>query len=39
MRLACELAPKATVCDRLHWPASREAEIIIEGGPRPRMHS
>ena len=39
VRLACELAPEATVRDRLHWLASREAEIITEGDPRPRMHS
>jgi tRNA isopentenyl-2-thiomethyl-A-37 hydroxylase MiaE len=39
MRPVCELTPEATVRDRLHWLASREAEIITEGDPRPRMHS
>jgi hypothetical protein len=39
IRPVCELAPEATVRDRLHWLASREAEIITEGDPRPRMHS
>jgi len=39
VRLACELAPEATVRDRLYWLALREAEIITEGDPRPRMNS
>jgi tRNA 2-(methylsulfanyl)-N6-isopentenyladenosine37 hydroxylase len=39
VRLACDIAPESTVHDRLHWLASREAEIISEGDKRPRMHS
>ena len=39
VRLACDIAPESTVHDRLHWLASREAEIISEGDERPRMHS
>ena len=39
VRLACDIAPAPTVHDRLHWLASREAEIISEGDKQPRMHS
>ncbi len=39
VRLACEVAPEETVRARLHWLASREAEIIAAGDPFPRMHS
>ena len=39
VRLACNVAPEETVRARLHWLASREAEIIAAGDPFPRMHS
>ena len=39
VRLACDIAPESMVHDRLHWLASREAEIISEGDKQPRMHS
>jgi len=39
VRLACDVAPEEIVRARLHWLASREAEIIAAGDPFPRMHS
>ncbi len=39
VRLACEVAPEEEVRVRLHGLAAREAEIIAEGDPFPRMHS
>ncbi len=39
VRLACDVAAEEIVRARLHWLASREAEIIAAGDPFPRMHS
>ena len=39
VRLACDVAPEATVRERLHWLAAEEAAIIAQGDPVARMHS
>jgi tRNA 2-(methylsulfanyl)-N6-isopentenyladenosine37 hydroxylase len=39
LRLARTIAPAEVVMDRLHFLATEEGRIIMEGENRPRMHS